>query len=72
MSAPIRPLHEVTEHAITVLAREIGLADTVRFVNQFSSGYGDYTEERTTIFANLALEEILAEITRARAGEQAA
>jgi hypothetical protein len=72
MSAPIRPLHEVTEHAIAVLTREIGLVDTVRFVNQFSSGYGDYTKERTPMFANLTLGEILAEIKRARAGEQAA
>jgi hypothetical protein len=72
MSAPIRPLHEVTEQAISVLAHEIGIADTVRFVNQFSSGYGDYTEERTATLGNLDLEEILAEVKRTGSGEQAA
>jgi hypothetical protein len=71
MSAPIRPLHEVTEQAITVLAREIGIQDTVRFVNQFTSGCGNYTDERAQLFADLALEEILAAISHARSGGQA-
>ncbi len=69
MNAPLRPLHQVTEHAIAVLTREIGLADTIRFVNQFGSGYGDYTAEREELFGSVGLDEILFEITRARAEE---
>lgn len=28
---------------------EIGVANTVRFINQFSTGYGNYTEERENL-----------------------
>jgi hypothetical protein len=71
MRVPIRPLHEITDQAISMLAREIGIQDTVRFVNQFTSGCGNYTDERGQLFADLALEEILAEISHARSGDQA-
>ncbi len=58
----MRPLNEVTEQAITLLAREIGIADTVRFINQFGSGYGNYTEERDSIIGDPTLEEILSSL----------
>jgi hypothetical protein len=55
-------LSEVTEQAIALLARELGLADMVRFIGQFSSGYGNYTEEREALFGELSLEQVLKEI----------
>jgi hypothetical protein len=42
----------------------MGIVDTVRFLNQFTTGYGDYTEEREALFKDLTLEEILAAIKR--------
>lgn len=72
MSVPVRPLQEVTAQAFTILVREMGLADTVRFVNQFSSGYGDYTAEREALFADTGLEQILKALERARSSDQAA
>lgn len=62
MSIQPRPLSEVTEQAIALLAREFGLADTIRFIGQFSSGYGNYTEEREALFGELSLEQVLKEI----------
>ena len=59
MEIRMRPLNEVTEQAIVLLSREIGVADTLRFINQFSSGYGNYTEERDTLFGDITLDEIL-------------
>lgn len=59
MEIRMRPLNEVTEQAIVLLAREIGIADTVRFINQFGEGYGNYTEEREAIFGDPSLEEVL-------------
>lgn len=59
MEIRMRPLNEVTEQAIVLLAREIGIADTVRFINQFGDGYGNYTEEREAIFGDPSLEEVL-------------
>jgi hypothetical protein len=41
-------------------SQEMGIVDTVRFLNQFTTGYGDYTEEREALFKDLTLDEILA------------
>ena len=60
MSIQVKPLNEVTQQAIEVLAKEIGIVDTVRFLNQFTTGYGNYTEEREALFKDLTLDEILA------------
>jgi hypothetical protein len=62
MNVETKPLSEITQHALTLLMKELGIADTVRFLNQFSTGYGDYTTERDALFAELTLEEILAAI----------
>jgi hypothetical protein len=62
MTVQTRPLAEVTRRAIAVLARELGAADTLRFVNQFTTGLGDYTAEREHLFAEDTLEQILSAI----------
>lgn len=61
-----RPLAEVTQTAIRVLCREIGLADTMRFVGQFTVGYGDYTAERDELFKDMTLDDMIAGIKRRR------
>jgi hypothetical protein len=62
MTIQTQPLAEVTRRAIEILSRELGTADTLRFMNQFSTGAGDYTAERDALFENATLEQILAEI----------
>lgn len=64
MIATTKPLSEITQEAIAVLLREIGIINTVRFLNQFTGGFGDYTEERDVLFGKLTMEEILADIDR--------
>lgn len=66
MTVPARPLEEVTQHAIQVLSREIGVADTARFLNQFVTGSGDYTQDRGALFQDLTSDDILVEIRRNR------
>jgi hypothetical protein len=66
MSIAARPLAETTQKAIAVLSRELGIVDTVRFLTQFSAGFGNYTRDRDTLFRNLAMEDILSEIRRTR------
>ncbi|MCL4868344.1 MAG: hypothetical protein KJ063_05200 [Anaerolineae bacterium] len=61
-----KPLTEVTQEAITVLLREIGVVNTVRFLNQYSAGYGNYVEERDQLFGHLTLDEIINEIKKDR------
>ena len=66
-----KPLTQITQEAIQVLYQEIGVVDTVRFLNQFTTGYGDYTSERDALFANMTLDDILVDIKagRKQAGE---
>ena len=59
MKTNTKSLQQITEEAIKILSKEMGIADTIRFLNQFSSGYGDYTKERDTIFQDLTLDDIL-------------
>ncbi|NJN55130.1 MAG: hypothetical protein HC804_10435 [Anaerolineae bacterium] len=64
MMLETKPLVEITHDAIELLYREIGLVNTVRFLNQFSAGFGNYTEEREKLFGHLTLDEIIVEIKR--------
>ena len=57
-----KPLNQITQEAIQVLYQKIGVVDTVRFLNQFTTGYGDYTVERDDLFADKTLDDILTEI----------
>ena len=43
----------------------MGIVDTVRFLNQFTKGHGNYTEEREALFKDMTLAEILAAIKKA-------
>lgn len=62
MVVQTKPLAEVTQTAIRVLCREIGLVDTMRFVGQFTVGYGDYTAERDELFGDMTLNDMIAAI----------
>ncbi len=68
----MKPLAEVTQEAIRILCKEMGLVNTVRFVNQFTVGYGNYTEEREQLFADLTLDDIITEIRRRKTQERSA
>ena len=71
MITETRPLAEITQEAFQVLYKEIGLVNTVRFINQFTTGYGNYTEEREQLFAGMTLGDIVAEIRQKRAARSA-
>jgi hypothetical protein len=62
MTVTTRPLTEITQEALSLLYREMGLANTIRFLNQFTTGFGNYTEERRTIIEHETIEDVLAEI----------
>ena len=44
--------------------KELGVVDAVRFLRQFTRGFGDYTKERADLYGKKGLEEILNEIER--------
>jgi hypothetical protein len=61
-----KPLSEITRQALHVLIQEIGIVDTVRFLTQVTTGYGDYTEEREALFKGLTLDQALSEAKKRR------
>jgi hypothetical protein len=66
MIANTLPLAEITKEALQVLYKEIGVVNTIRFINQFTTGYGDYTEERKILFADMTLDDLLTEMSQAK------
>ncbi|WP_423226182.1 hypothetical protein [Candidatus Amarolinea aalborgensis] len=42
------------------------MVDTMRFVGQFTVGYGDYTAERDELFRDMTLDDMMAEIKQSR------
>jgi hypothetical protein len=61
-----RPLIEINQQAIHLLYKELGVVDAVRFLKQFTQGYGNYTEERDALFQGKSLDEIVGEIEKKR------
>jgi hypothetical protein len=66
MAVQTKPLAEITQEAIAVLYQKLGVVNTIRFINQFTTGYGDYTKERKVLFGDKTLDEIVKEIKRTR------
>lgn len=69
MNVQSKPLSQINQEAVALLAegtaillKELGVANTLRFLNQFSMGYGNYTEEREGLFKDLTLDEILGQM----------
>jgi hypothetical protein len=56
----------VTGRAIEVLFRELGTADALSFISQFTNGRGDYTSEREALFEGLTIDQVVSEIKQAR------
>ncbi|MBI1295768.1 hypothetical protein GC175_12515 [bacterium] len=71
MIAETQPLTEITQRALRLLYQELGLVDTVRFLNQFTAGLGDYTEERRAVIENQTLAEALSEVYQFQAERSA-
>jgi hypothetical protein len=66
MTTKLKPLSEVNHQAIRLLSEKIGIVDTFRFVNQFTTGHGNYTDERDALFGHLTLDDIVAAIEKNR------
>jgi len=66
MTVTTMPLSEITRSAIHLLCQEMGVVNTARFINQFTTGYGNYTEERDDLFGELTVDAIVTEIKHRR------
>ncbi|MBW1700483.1 MAG: hypothetical protein JRK26_27335 [Deltaproteobacteria bacterium] len=57
-----RTISEISRRATHILFREMGIVETIRFLNQFSVGRGDYTKEREKWLGNISLDDALSQI----------
>ena len=71
MSDRRKTLAEITHQAISVLNRELGAVDTIRFIKQYTNGFGDYPAERDALLGDVTLDELLKDI-RSKPPESAA
>jgi len=56
---PPVPLAILTHRALELLSRELGASETARFIGQFTNGFGDYTIERESLFAELTMDKVV-------------
>lgn len=68
MTVRIEPISEINHRANQALIGALGVVDTIRFLNQFRAGSGNYTLERESLFQDLTAKEIIAEIKSRRTG----
>lgn len=62
MTVDMKPLTQLTHEALSVLYSRLGLADTLRFLNQFTTGHGKYTEERRASVEQQPFEQALSDV----------
>ncbi|MCF6270745.1 MAG: hypothetical protein L3J41_13605 [Melioribacteraceae bacterium] len=66
MITQTKPLNEITTKAIHILTKEFGIENTIRFFNQFTTGYGNYTEERKEVFGKMSVKEIVKDLKKGK------
>ena len=67
-----KPLAQMTHEAIQLLYQKLGIVDTLRFLNQFTIGFGDYPAERDALFDDVSLDDMWARnnLERKKEGNQ--
>jgi len=66
MITEVKPLTEINQQAIRLLYQELGVINAVRFLKQFTVGFGDYTKEREVLLGSKTLDQIVNEIVQMR------
>lgn len=59
-------INEIRKIGIGALVEALGPVNMARFLQQFDTGYGDYTREREKILEGLTLDDIVNEIEAKR------
>lgn len=62
-----KPLNEINEEAILLLSKKFGPVNTFRFINQFTKGHGNYTEQRKELYKDKSIKEIINSIKTSKA-----
>jgi hypothetical protein len=59
-------LHEIRREGVQALLDRLGPAGTVRFLQQYELGRGDYTKERHRWLDGVTIDEVVKDIERRR------
>ena len=59
-------LHELRREGLQALLDRLGPAGTVRFLQQYDMGRGDYTKERRRWLDGVTIDEVVEDIERRR------
>jgi hypothetical protein len=65
-------LDEIRRAGVEALRRELGVVGMVRFLQQFETGTGDYTEERQQIVGKAGVRALAEQIQREQASRRSA
>ena len=66
MNTETKPISEISRRATRILFKEMGVVDTIRFLNQFSIGQGDYTKERGKWLGDISMDDAITQIKAER------
>jgi len=66
MNSEVKTINEISNKAINLLLGKLGAENTLRFLNQFSAGLGDYTKDRKDLYKNKSYEQLVFEIKNNR------
>lgn len=62
MNTQTGPVSEINRQATHILFKEMGVVDTIWFLNQFSVGQGDYKKERGTWLNDISMNDVISQI----------
>ena len=66
MTTETLTLYEIRTIGFEALLRELGPAGAIRFIQQYESGHGDYTRNRTKLLPKKPVREIGKQIMKQR------
>ena len=62
MKIATRTTAQISHRATRILFEKMGVVDTIRFLNQFSIGQGDYTKDREEWLRNISLDDVISQM----------
>jgi hypothetical protein len=62
MNLETRTISQISHRATRILFEKMGVVDTIRFLNQFSIGQGDYTKDREKWLRDISLDDVIAQM----------
>jgi hypothetical protein len=62
MNTETRPISEISRRATHILFKEMGVVETIRFLNQFFIGRGDYTKKREKWLTDISLDDAISQL----------